>query len=92
MKEQLTKQLINSWKCIASKQLINSWKIYVCADVICANRAHGFRSGCSCESQLVVTAHNLLSYYDQNRQVDPIALRKGKIVYNFDLSKCIRVK
>ena len=39
---------------------------------------HGFRSGYSCETQLVVTAHDLMSYYDQNRQVDTVILDFSK--------------
>ena len=35
---------------------------------------HGFRSGYSCETQLVVTAHDLMSNYDQNRRVDTVSL------------------
>ena len=34
----------------------------------------GFRSGYSSETQLVVTTHDLMSYYDQNRQVDTVIL------------------
>ena len=74
MKLQSRKQLINSWKWTANKQLINSWKIYVCAAVTCANRTHEFRSGYSCELQLVVTAHDLLSYCNKNKQVDTVIL------------------
>ena len=33
---------------------------------------HGFRSEYSCETQLVFTAHDLLNFYDQNRQVDVV--------------------
>ena len=39
---------------------------------------HGFRSGYSCESQLVVTAHDLLGYFDKNQQVDTIILDFSK--------------
>ena len=39
---------------------------------------HGFRSGYSCETQLVVTAHDLMSYYDQNRQVNTVILDFSK--------------
>lgn len=39
---------------------------------------HGFRSGYSCETQLVVTAHDLLGYYDKNKQVDTIILDFSK--------------
>ena len=39
---------------------------------------HGFRSGYSCESQLVVTAHDLLNYHDKNLQVDTIILDFSK--------------
>ena len=39
---------------------------------------HGFRSGYSCETQLVVTAHDLLNFYDQNRQVDVVILDFSK--------------
>ena len=39
---------------------------------------HGFCSGYSCETQLVVTAHDLMSYYDQNRQVDTVILDFSK--------------
>ena len=35
---------------------------------------HGFRSGYSCETQLVVTAHDLHNYYDNNKQVDTVIL------------------
>ena len=31
---------------------------------------HGFRSGYSCETQLISTAHDLLGFFDQNKQVD----------------------
>ena len=39
---------------------------------------HGYRSGYSCETQLVVTANNLLNFYDQNRQVDVVILDFSK--------------
>ena len=39
---------------------------------------HGFRSGYSCETQLVVTAHDLLGYYDKNKQVDTMILDFSK--------------
>jgi len=39
---------------------------------------HGFRSGYSCETQLVVTTHDLLNFYDQNKQVDTIILDFSK--------------
>ena len=35
---------------------------------------HGFRSGYSCETQPVVTTHDLLNFHDQNKQVDTIIL------------------
>ena len=37
--------------------------------------SHGFRS---CETQQVVTAHDLLSYFDQNKQVDKVILDFSK--------------
>ena len=39
---------------------------------------HGFRSGNSCETQLVVTAHDLLGYNDRNKQVDTMILYFSK--------------
>ena len=39
---------------------------------------HGFRSGYSCETQLVVTAHDLLNFNDQNKQVDTVILDFSK--------------
>ena len=39
---------------------------------------HGFCSGYSCKAQLVVTAHDLMAYYDQNRQVDTVILDFSK--------------
>ena len=39
---------------------------------------HGFRLGYSCETQLAVTAHDLLNFYDQNRQVDAVILDFSK--------------
>ena len=39
---------------------------------------HGFRSGYSCETQLVVTTHDLLNYYDQNKQMDTVILDFSK--------------
>ena len=39
---------------------------------------HGFRSGYSCETQLVVTTHDLLNFYDQNKQVDSVILDFSK--------------
>ena len=39
---------------------------------------HGFQSGYSFETKLVVTAHDLISYYDQNRQVDTVILDFSK--------------
>ena len=39
---------------------------------------YGFRSGYSCETQLVVTAHDLLNFSDQNRQVDVVILDFSK--------------
>ena len=38
----------------------------------------GFRSGYSCETQLVVTAHDLLGYNDRNKQVDTMILDFSK--------------
>ena len=35
---------------------------------------HGFHSGYSCETQLVVTTHDLLNFNDQNKQVDTVIL------------------
>ena len=46
----------------------------LCIDVI----KSWIRSGYSCETQLVVTAHDLMSYYDQNRQVDTVILDFSK--------------
>ena len=31
---------------------------------------HGFRSGYSCETQLVVTMHDMLQSFDKGKQVD----------------------
>ena len=39
---------------------------------------HGFSSGYSCETQLVVTVHDLLNYFDQNKQVDTVILDFSK--------------
>ena len=39
---------------------------------------HGFRSGYSCETQLVITVHDLLNYFDQNKQVDTVILDFSK--------------
>ena len=39
---------------------------------------HGFRSGYSCETELVVTTHDLLKYYDQNKQVETVILDFSK--------------
>ena len=39
---------------------------------------HGFRSGYSCETQLVVTVHDLLNYFDQNKQADTVILDFSK--------------
>ena len=49
---------------------------------------HGFRSGYSCETQLVVTAHGLMSYYDQNRQVDTVILDFSKALTPFHIGNC----
>ena len=35
---------------------------------------HDFRSGNSCETQLVVTSHDLLNFFDQNSQDDVVIL------------------
>ena len=37
---------------------------------ILTNLNHGFRSGYSCESQLITTVHDFLTSFDQKRQVD----------------------
>ena len=47
-------------------------------DSVLTSLNHGFRSSYSCETQLVVTAHDLMSYYDQNRQVDTVILDFSK--------------
>lgn len=39
---------------------------------------HGFRSGYSCETQLVVTAHDIVNSYDKNEQVDIMILDFSK--------------
>ena len=39
---------------------------------------HGFRSGYSCKTQLVVITHDLLNFYDQNKQVDTVILDLSK--------------
>ena len=39
---------------------------------------HGFRSGYSCEAQLVVTTHDLLNFFDQNKRVDTVILDFSK--------------
>ena len=39
---------------------------------------YGFPSGYSCETQLVVTVHDLLNYFDQNKQVDTVILDFSK--------------
>ena len=39
---------------------------------------HGFCSGYSCETQLVVTVHDLLNFFDQNIQVDVVILDFSK--------------
>ena len=39
---------------------------------------HGFRSGYSCETQLIVTLNNLLQSYDQNKQTDVVILDFSK--------------
>ena len=39
---------------------------------------HGFRSVYYCETQLVVTTHDLLNFYDLNKQVDTVILDFSK--------------
>ena len=39
---------------------------------------HGFRSGYSCETQLIVTASDFLGYFEQNKQVDTVILDFSK--------------
>ncbi len=39
---------------------------------------HGFRKGFSCETQLVVTLHDLLRHHDKNKQVDTMILDFSK--------------
>jgi hypothetical protein len=39
---------------------------------------HGFRSGYSCETQLIVTLSDLLQSYDQNKQTDVVILDFSK--------------
>lgn len=39
---------------------------------------HGFRSGYSCETQLIVTLNDLLQSYDQNKQTDVVILDFSK--------------
>ena len=43
-------------------------------------------------SQRKVMFHNDIRFFDSISQANPIALRKAKIVYNFGLSECNRVK
>jgi len=51
---------------------------------------HGFRSGYSCESQLVVTAHDLLSSFDKGKQIDTVILDFSKAFDTVPHSKLIR--
>jgi retron-type reverse transcriptase len=39
---------------------------------------HGFRSGYSCETQLIVTLSDLLQSYDQNKHTDVVILDFSK--------------
>ena len=39
---------------------------------------HGFRSGHSCESQLIITMNDILSMYDQRKQIDMVILDFSK--------------
>lgn len=45
---------------------------------ILTNLNHGFRSGFSCETQLLTTTHDLLSSFDQKKQVDVAVLDFSK--------------
>jgi hypothetical protein len=55
-----------------------SWEHIICRHLrkhlednnILTTLNHGFRSGYSCESQLIVTMDDLLQAYDKNTQVD----------------------
>ena len=46
---------------------------------ILTNRQHGFRSGHSCESQLLITTHDIIQLYDQKEQCDIIILDFSKV-------------
>ena len=45
---------------------------------ILTDKQHGFRSGHSCESQLLITAHDLIQNFDQNLQTDVVILDFSK--------------
>ena len=45
---------------------------------ILTNLQHGFRSGRSCETQLITTTHDLLSYFNSKSQIDVAILDFSK--------------
>ena len=71
-----------SLTCVLSKRLehiiCHHMLNHLDKDQVLTSLNHGFRSGYSCETQLVVTAHDLLNFFDQNRQVDVVILDFSK--------------
>ena len=71
-----------SLTCVLSKQLehiiYHHMLNHLDKQQVLTSLNHGFRSGYSCETQLVITAHDLLNFYDQNRQVDVVILDFSK--------------
>ena len=71
-----------SLTCVLSKQLehiiCHHMLNHLDKNQVLTSLNHGFRSGYSCETQLVVTTHDLLKYYDQNKQVETVILDFSK--------------
>jgi len=56
----------------------HSIRAYLDNNAILSVFQHGFRSGFSCDSQLLSTVHDLLSCFDRNKQVDVAVLNFSK--------------
>jgi len=70
----LTSVLCKNLQDIICKHLLDHFE----RNNILTNLNHGFRSGFSCETQLLVTMNDLLSFYDEGIQTDVIILDFSK--------------
>ena len=56
---------------------------------ILTDQQHGFRSGCSCESQLILTINDLAKGLDEGKQIDAVLLDFSKAFDKVSHSKLV---